>query len=130
MTVPGIGPIISSAVVAAIGKGTGFRQGRDFAAWLGLIPRPESTGHRTILGKISKRGNKYLGTLFVQAAHVVPQRPEPRRRALLVGARQTRVARDIRRQDRCEFALNALRCHARSPTRQISIISSLAFWWN
>src|SRR5215468_7741634 len=71
MTVPGIGPIISSAVVAAIGKGAGFRQGRDFAAWLGLIPRQESTGGRTILGKISKRGNKYLRTLFVQAAHVV-----------------------------------------------------------
>ena len=58
MTVPGIGPIISSAVVAAIGNGTGFRQGRDFGAWLGLVPKQESTGDRTILGKISKRGNK------------------------------------------------------------------------
>jgi transposase len=71
MSVPGIGPIISSAVVAAIGNGAGFKQGRDFAAWLGLIPRQESTGDRTILGKISKRGNKYVRTLFVQAAHVV-----------------------------------------------------------
>ena len=71
MTVPGIGPIISSAVVAAIGNGTGFKQGRDFGAWLGLVPKQESTGDRTILGKISKRGNKYLRTLFVQAAHVV-----------------------------------------------------------
>jgi transposase len=71
MTVPGIGPIISSAVVAAVGNGAGFRQGRDFAAWLGLVPRQESTGDRTKLGKISKRGNKYLRTLFVQAAHVV-----------------------------------------------------------
>ena len=71
MTVPGIGPTISSAVVAAIGNGTGFKQGRDFGAWLGLVPRQESTGDRTILGKISKRGNKYLRTLFVQAAHVV-----------------------------------------------------------
>jgi transposase len=71
MTVPGIGPIISSAVVAAIGNGTGFTQGRDFGAWLGLVPRQESTGDRTILGKISKRGNKYLRTLFMQAAHVV-----------------------------------------------------------
>ena len=57
MTVPGVGPIISSAVVAAIGNGTGFRQGRDFGAWLGLVPKQESTGDRTILGKISKRGN-------------------------------------------------------------------------
>ena len=71
MTVPGVGPIISSAVVAAIGNGTGFRQGRDFGAWLGLVPKQESTGDRTILGKISKRGNKYLRTLFVQAAHVI-----------------------------------------------------------
>jgi transposase len=71
MTVPGIGPIISSAVVAAIGNGSGFKQGRDFGAWLGLVPRQESTGDRTILGKISKRGNKYVRTLFVQAAHVI-----------------------------------------------------------
>jgi len=55
MTVPGVGPIISSAVVAAIGNGTGFKQGRDFGAWLGLVPKQESTGDRTILGKISKR---------------------------------------------------------------------------
>jgi transposase len=71
MTVPGIGPIISSAVVAAIGNGSGFKQGRDFGAWLGLVPRQESTGNRTILGKISKRGNRYVRTLFVQAAHVI-----------------------------------------------------------
>src|SRR6266540_861100 len=74
MTVPGIGPIISSAVVAAIGNGAGFQQGRDFGAWLGLVPKQESTGDRTILGKISKRGNKYLRMLFVQAAHVVLER--------------------------------------------------------
>jgi transposase len=64
MTVPGVGPIISSAMVAAIGNGTGFKQGRDFGAWLGLVPKQESTGDRTILGKISKRGNKYLRTLL------------------------------------------------------------------
>jgi transposase len=71
MTVHGIGAIISSAVVATIGNGAGFTQGRDFGAWLGAVPKQESTGDRTILGKISKRGNKYLRTLFVQAAHVV-----------------------------------------------------------
>jgi len=83
MTVPGIGPIISSAVVAAIGNGTGFKQGRSFGAWLGLVPKQESTGDRTILGKISKRGNKYLRTLFVQAAHVVlVRRPSAAMRSL------------------------------------------------
>jgi transposase len=83
MSVPGVGPIISSAVVAAIGNGAGFKQGRDFAAWLGLIPKQESTGDRTILGKISKRGNKYVRTLFVQAAHVVlERRPSTARQSL------------------------------------------------
>src|SRR5437016_6848392 len=70
MSVPGIGPIISSAVVAAIGSGDVFSKGRDFAAWLGLVPKQISTGDRTILGKISKRGNRYLRVLFVQAAWV------------------------------------------------------------
>jgi transposase len=71
MTVPGIGPIISSAMVAAIGTGDAFSKGRDFGAWLGLVPRQISTGDRTILGSISKRGNRYLRALFVQAAWVV-----------------------------------------------------------
>jgi transposase len=71
MTVPGIGPIISSAMVAAIGNGDAFSKGRDFGAWLGLVPRQISTGDRTILGKISKQGNRYLRVLFVQAAWVV-----------------------------------------------------------
>ena len=56
MSIPGIGAIISSAMVAAIGTGDSFSKGRDFAAWLGLVPRQISTGDRTILGKISKRG--------------------------------------------------------------------------
>jgi transposase len=71
MTVPGIGVIISSAVVSAIGTGSGFKQGRDFAAWLGLVPKQISTGGRTKLAGLSKRGNAYLRTLFVQAAHVI-----------------------------------------------------------
>src|SRR5207342_3751042 len=71
MTVPGIGPIISSAMVAAIGNGAAFSKGRDFGAWLGLVPKQISTGDRTILGKISRRGNRYLRVLFVQAAWVV-----------------------------------------------------------
>src|SRR6266852_1814891 len=76
MSVPGIGPIISSAMVAAIGNGDAFAKGRDFAAWLGLVPKQISTGDRTILGKISKRGNRYLRVLFVQAAWVVLIKPK------------------------------------------------------
>ena len=76
MSVPGIGPIISSAMVAAIGRGEVFSKGRDFGAWLGLVPKQTSTGDRTILGKISKRGNRYLRVLFVQAAWVVLIKPK------------------------------------------------------
>ena len=76
MSVPGIGPIISSAMVAAIGTGDVFSKGRDFAAWLGLVPKQISTGDRTILGKISKKGNRYLRVLFVQAAWVVLIKPQ------------------------------------------------------
>ena len=76
MTVPSIGPIISSATVAAIGSGDMFDKGRNFGAWLGLVPRQLSTGGRTILGRISKRGNTYLRTLFVQGARAVLLRPD------------------------------------------------------
>ena len=53
-----------------------FAKGRDFAAWLWLVPRQISTGGRTILGKISKRGNRYLRVLFMQAAWVVLIKPQ------------------------------------------------------
>src|SRR6476469_2347132 len=76
VSVPAIGPIISSAMVAAIGTGDAFSKGRDFGAWLGLVPKQISTGDRTILGKISKRGNRYLRVLFVQAAWVVLIKPK------------------------------------------------------
>src|SRR3989475_3789373 len=79
MTVPGIGAIISSAMVAAIGNGAAFSKGRDFGAWLGLVPQQISTGDRTILGKISRRGNRYLRVLFVQAAWVVLVKVKPTR---------------------------------------------------
>jgi transposase len=75
MTVPGIGPIISSAMIAAIGSGAAFARGRDFLAWIGLVPKQMSTGDRTILGRISKRGNGYLRMLFMQAARVILLRP-------------------------------------------------------
>ena len=63
-------------MVAAIGAGDVFTKGRDFAAWLGLVPKQISTGDRTILGKISRRGNRYLRVLFVQAAWVVLIKPK------------------------------------------------------
>jgi transposase len=76
MSIPGIGPMISTAVVAAIGTGEAFERGRDFGAWLGLVPRQYSTGGKSILGRISKRGSRYLRTLFIQAANVILMRPQ------------------------------------------------------
>ena len=73
--VPGVGPLVASAMVAAIGNGAAFTRGRDFAAWLGLVPKQISTGDRTILGGLSKRGNAYLRSLFVQGARAVLLRP-------------------------------------------------------
>lgn len=75
MTSPGVGPLISTGVVAAIGTGEAFERGRDFGAWLGLVPRQYSTGGKPILGRISKRGSKYLRTLFIEAANFILMRP-------------------------------------------------------
>src|SRR5262245_65632742 len=75
MSRPGVGPLISTAMVAAIGTGEAFERGRDFGAWLGLIPRQHSTSGRPILGRLAKRGSKYLRTLFIQAANVLLMPP-------------------------------------------------------
>lgn len=71
VTVPGIGPIVSTALVAAVGNASAFRRGRDMSAWLGLVPRQYSTGGRATLGSISKRGNGYLRQLFIQGAQAL-----------------------------------------------------------
>jgi transposase len=71
--IPGIGPMTATALVAAIGNGAAFRKGRDFAAWVGLVPREHSTGGKQKLLGIGKRGNKYLKTLFIQGARAVLQ---------------------------------------------------------
>jgi transposase len=76
MGTPGVGPVIASAMVAAIGHGSAFRKGRDFAAWLGLVPKQISTGNRTVLGGISRRGNRYLRTLLIQGARSLLFRPD------------------------------------------------------
>jgi len=73
-TIPGIGPVTATALVAAIGNGAAFRRGRDLAAWVGMVPREYSTGGRQKLLGISKRGNSYLRRLFVQGARAVMQR--------------------------------------------------------
>jgi len=71
VAIPGIGPIIATATIAAIGNGAAFKKGRGFAAWLGVVPGEHSTGGKQKLTETSRRGNKYLRKLFVPGAHTV-----------------------------------------------------------
>jgi transposase len=68
-TIPGIGPIIASCLSASVSNPELFEGGREFAAWLGLIPRQHSTGGKPRLGPISKMGNRHLRKLLVVGAH-------------------------------------------------------------
>lgn len=67
-TIPGIGPVTATALIAAIGDATQFKNGRQLAAWLGLVPREHSTGGKPRLLGISKRGDVYLRKLVVHGA--------------------------------------------------------------
>lgn len=71
MSIPGIGAITATAVVASTGDMKQFRSGRQFSAWLGLTPRQYSTGGKTRLGRITKQGDKYLRTLLIHGARAV-----------------------------------------------------------
>ena len=71
MEIPGVGPTIATALVAAVGRGESFGKGRDMAAWLGLVPRQITTGGKTKLIGISKHGNSYLRKLFIHGARTV-----------------------------------------------------------
>lgn len=70
-TIPGVGPITATAIVASVGDPSQFRSGRHFAAWLGLVPRQNSSGDKERLGRISKRGDKYIRRLLVVGATIV-----------------------------------------------------------
>ena len=71
VAIPGIGPVIATATIAAIGNGAAFKKGRGFAAWLGVVPGEHSSGGKQQLTGTSRRGNKYLRKLFVLGAHTV-----------------------------------------------------------
>jgi transposase len=71
MTIPGIGPVTASALVATIGDPASFSGPREFAAFLGLVPRQHSSGGKARLGRITKMGNSYLRKLLVVGAHAV-----------------------------------------------------------
>src|ERR1700745_4345280 len=69
--IPGIGPIVATALVAEIGDWGAFRSGRNLAAWIGLVPKQHSTGGKERLGSITKQGNRYLRWLLVAGAMAV-----------------------------------------------------------
>ena len=71
MQVPGVGPVTATALVATVGNAHAFRNGRQLAAWLGLVPRQHSSGGTRRLGRITKRGDVYLRTLLIHGARAV-----------------------------------------------------------
>ena len=69
--ISGVGPKTATAMIAAIGNGSDFKNGRHLAAWLGLVPRQHSSGDRRVMMGISKRGSQHLRTLLVHGARAV-----------------------------------------------------------
>ena len=69
--IPGVGPALATALVASIADPRAFRSGRDFSAWIGLVPKQSSSGGKERLGRISKRGDRYLRSLFTAGALAV-----------------------------------------------------------
>jgi transposase len=80
--IPGIGPLVATAIVASIGNGAAFRNGRQFAAWIGLVPKQHSTGGKAKLYGISKRGNLYLRKILIHGARAVVLRSKRDRIAM------------------------------------------------
>ena len=68
---PGVGPVLATALVAAVADPKSFRSGRNFSAWIGLVPKQHSSGGKNRLGNISKQGDRYLRGLFVAGALAV-----------------------------------------------------------
>ena len=69
--IPGVGPALATALVASVADPRAFRSGRDFSAWIGLVPKQHSSGGKDKLGSISKRGDRYLRSLFTAGALAV-----------------------------------------------------------
>src|SRR5882724_4806797 len=93
LTIPGIGPLTATALVAAVNDATHFKNGRQFAAWLGLVPRQHSTGGKPRLLGISKRGDRYLRTLLIHGARSVVSRASRKtdRRSVWITDKQRRL---------------------------------------
>jgi transposase len=86
----GVGPITSTALVAAVNDAKDFKNGRQFAAWLGLVPRQESSGGKTILKGITKRGDKYIRKLLVHGARTELRLAEKRKNTWAIRLRDAK----------------------------------------
>ena len=104
-TIPGIGVIGATAIAATVTDPKVFRSGREFAAWIGLVPRQNSTGGKQKLGRISKQGDRYLRRILVVGAHAVLRR-----------ARDS-IPRSIPGSPRCWRGGRSRSWRWRSPTR-------------
>jgi transposase len=95
--IPGIGPLVATAIVASIGNGAAFRKGREFAAWMGLLPKQHSTGGKARLYGISKRGNSYLRKILIHGARAVVLRSKRDRIAMgaWMTSLETRAPRNV-----------------------------------
>ena len=69
--IPGVGPVLATALIASIAEPKAFRSGRNFSAWIGLVPKQHSSGGKDRLGSISKQGDRYLRSLFMAGALAV-----------------------------------------------------------
>lgn len=97
MTMPGIGPMIATALISVIGNANHFKNGRALSAWLGLVPRQHSTGGRQRLLGISKRGDSYIRSLLVQGAISAITRSKNRSDNQLVWARQLKATKGLQK---------------------------------
>jgi transposase len=108
----GVGPLTASAIVASVGEAREFKNGRQFAAWLGLVPRQHSTGGKARLGQITRSGDRYLRTLLVLGARAVLRRAAHERDPLSRWAQALRQRRGYHRACVAIAAKNARRVWA------------------
>ena len=95
-TIPGIGPITATAIAATIADPAVFKSGREFAAWIGLVPRQHSSGGKQKLGRISKQGDQYLRRLLTVGATAVMRRVSGKLDRLSVWVRELLGRRPFR----------------------------------
>ena len=100
MGIPGVGPLLASALVATIADPKAFKSGRNLAAWIGLVPRQNSSGGKERLGGITKQGDRYLRQLLVVGALAVDPIRATARRASAVARATPGAANDQGRSRR------------------------------